>query len=130
MRATYYDPRTGQMVDAAVESIDDFARIAEVVARLKTQRGIPTIELFRHGGSSLGFSSDGERAFLVWVDSLGDSYHTIGGGFDDVLVFDYLGSWSEAPGEYLVPYMDACEAVGAFLSAGSPVTQSVMFSPE
>lgn len=67
---------------------------------------------------------------MVWTDTLGDSYHSVGGGYEEDLVFDYFGSWSEAPGEYLVALSDAVGAVQAFLDSGSPVTDSVLFSQD
>lgn len=130
MRATYYDPRADRTVDVEVKSSEDFERLADLVVGLESGCGIPTIDLFRPGGLSLSFSSDHHRAFLVWFDALGDSHHSVGGGFDEDLVFNYMGSWSDAPGEYLVPYADAVDAVRGFLETGSPVTPMVIFSPE
>ncbi len=130
MRASYYDPLLQESVETDVGTGEVFDRVAGMVAQLKTERGTPTIELACNDGSTLAFSSDGERAFLVWTDTLGQSHHSVGGGYADELVFDYFGSWSEAPGEYLVSYADACVAVREFLTSGSPVTHSVLFSPD
>jgi hypothetical protein len=62
-------------------------------------RGYPTWELARDDGSSLALSTDGTRAFLVWTNSLGESFHSAGHDPTDgePMVFDYFGSWSEAP---------------------------------
>jgi hypothetical protein len=130
MRAIYYDPRAEQAVEADVDSVEGIAQLVRVVAELKTQRGNPTIEIIRAEGATLALSFDGHRAFLVWTDTLGESHHSVGGRYEEHLVFDYFGSWSEAPGEYLVGLDDAIDAVRAFFYSGSPATESVLFSPD
>ncbi len=129
MRAGYFDPVTEQRVETDV-SAADLHELVDVVSRLRTQRGTPTIEMTKSDGSTLSFSFDDECAFLVWTDALGESSHSLGGRFERDLVFDYFGSWSEAPAEYLVRYADGLAAVVEFLRVGSPVTDSIIFSPD
>ena len=72
----------------------------------------------------------GDRAHLVWVDSLGQSFHSVGIGAGSAMVYDYFGSWSEAPGDCLVRLSDALDALEQFASHGSPATERVMFQPD
>lgn len=60
------------------------------------------MEFRREDGSSLSLSTDGTRAFLVHVNSLEESFHGVGGLGAESLIFDYFGSWSEAPASCLV----------------------------
>jgi hypothetical protein len=50
--------------------------------------------------------------------------------FSEVLVFDYYGSWSEAPGDHLITPEQAADCVRAFFDSGSPATTAVLFSPD
>lgn len=130
MRATYYDAARNVTIETELESPHEVERLVTEVRQHQSLRGTPTIEISRSDSSSLAFSFDDERAFLVWTDSLGETSHSVGGSFERDLVFDYFGSWSEAPGEHLVPYSDALAAVLEFLRTGIPVTESVLFSPD
>jgi hypothetical protein len=103
--------------------------IREVFAR-SSGRGHPAAELIREDGSSLSLGTDGEWAVLVWVDSLGDSHHSLGEGDGSHLVYDYFGSWSEAPSGWLVPLADAIDAMEQFVQRGKPVTEGVIFQPD
>jgi len=113
-----------------VERVEDLASILDRVATLTSGRGRPTLDLQRYDGSSLSLSSDGERAFLVWINSLGEPFHSVGGMPGPALVFDYMGSWSEAPGEVLIPYAEAVACAERFLREGVAATDSVLFEPE
>jgi hypothetical protein len=55
------------------------------------------LEWLRGHRSSLALSADGGRAYLVYVNQLGESFHSTDGQGAEPLVFDDLGSWSEAP---------------------------------
>lgn len=92
--------------------------------------GNPSVELVRSGGSTLTLATDGSRCLLVWVDSSGDSMHSVGGGDGLILVFDYAGSWSEAPDEWTVPLTDALVSARRFIDMGSPVTDDVLFEED
>lgn len=89
------------------------------------------MEFVRDDGSSLSFATDGTRAFLVWTDSLGETFHCVGREPpDQPLVFDYFGSWSEAPAHTLVALQPALDSVRAFLRDGIPDTELVIYAPE
>lgn len=79
MNAVYFDPTANTSVTADVDSSETLISLLEHLSRLRSERGRPTLELVRDGGSSLALSTDGDRAFLVWTDSLGESFHSVGG---------------------------------------------------
>ena len=81
----------------------------------------PALELTRTVGSVLSLATDGVVAFLVWTDSLGESFQSVGGG-KEALVFDYFGSWSEAPACSLVALSEGLRCLRSFVDAGTPVT--------
>ncbi len=108
-------------------------RAADLVNDLlvcSSDRGFPAAEIIREDGSSLMLGTDGEWAVLVWVDALGDSFHSVGGGTDGTLAFDYFGSWSEAPRDFQVPLAAAVEAVEQFVQHGTAGTDRVVFQPD
>jgi hypothetical protein len=59
------------------------------------------------------------RAYLVHVNSLGESFHSAGGLGAESLAFDYFGSWSEAPASCLVSLDEAHECAVAFVLSGT-----------
>ena len=130
MRATYWNPLTDQPVECEVNTVDDVLALCKIVAGWPTESGLTTIQLEHANGANLSMSFDGGRAFLVWMDPLGESHSSVGGTFTDNLVFDYMGSYSEAPSEALVPFRDAIAVVGAFMETGQPATNAVLFSPD
>lgn len=131
MRAKYYDPATDEVVDAGDCAADGVASLLGVILGLScTQRGYPALELQREDGSSLSLSTDGARVYLVYMNSLGESFHSIGGMGVEDLVFDYFGSWSEAPASYLVSVDDALECARAFALSGTADTARVLFEPD
>jgi hypothetical protein len=130
MKACYFDPKTEETVEIHVETPEQVKAVLNQAATIGSGRGRPTVEIAKDDGSSLAVSTDGARAFLVWVDSLGGSHHSVGGAADGSMVFDYFGSWSEAPADQLVPAdeIDAC--IRGFLTGASPATDTVLFTPE
>ena len=100
------------------------------VLGLSSGRGHPAAELTREDGSSVSLGTDGEWAVLVWIDSLGGSHHSVGDGDGNHLVYDYFGSWSEAPSDWQVPLACAIEAMDQFVDSGTPATQLVIFQPD
>lgn len=130
MRATYYDPASDLAAETAVADAESALALVQGMGRLASGRGRPTVEFVRDDGASLAVSSDGERAFMVWIDPLGDSHHSVGGAFFGTLVFDYFGSWSEARGDQLVSVDHIAECLAEFFSGGSPATGTVVFSPD
>jgi hypothetical protein len=67
---------------------------------------------------------------LVWVNSLGESHHSVGDGGRSDLVYDYFGSWSQAPSDCQVPLEYAIDAMEQFAQRGTPVTERVFFRPD
>lgn len=130
MKACYFDPKPEQTVDSHVETPEQVKAVLDQAAAISSGRGRPTVEITKDDGSSLAVSTDGERAFLVWVDSLGGSHHSVGGAATGSMVFDYFGSWSEAPADHLVPADEIEACVRGFLTGTSPATRTVLFTPE
>jgi hypothetical protein len=130
MQASYYDPDKEETIQVDHCEIEDLFGLMHRVVQLQSGRGHPTLELRRGDGSSLSFSTDGKRAFLVFINSLGESFHGVGDGDGPDLVFDYFGSWSEASAESLVPLEDARESLVSYASTGIADTARVLFEPE
>ena len=130
MKACYFDPRSGEAVEVSTDSLESIIKLIHEMGSINSDRGHPTVELLRDDGSSLAVSTDEGRAFLVWIDPLGDSHHSVGEADNTSMVFDYFGSWSEAPPDQLVPIDKVTGCVAAFMSGGSPATDSVLFTPE
>jgi hypothetical protein len=126
----YYDPTKDEAVEIDGCTADGVPSLLGVILGLSSQRGHPTLELLRGDGSSLDLSTDGARAYLVYVNQLGESFHSTGGQGAEPLVFDYFGSWSEARASCLVSVEDALECTNAFALAGSADTARVLFEPE
>jgi hypothetical protein len=124
MKASYFDPFKDKAVEVQEFSADDVQGLLDTILGLRSQSGHPTLELTRPDGTSLSLSTDGELAYLVWSNSLGESFHSVGsGGCDGVpLVFDYFGSWSEAPQQYLVRLEDAVQCAKTYSKTGTANT--------
>jgi hypothetical protein len=97
---------------------------------LSSGRGHPALELVRDDGTTLGIGTDSQRAYLVWTTrsaTVFTGWAAAGGG---VLVYDYFGSWSEAPAGQLVSLADAIDCGTQFLRHGMPDTAAVIFTPD
>jgi hypothetical protein len=130
VRASYFDPLNAVSVETDVESAEDLKSLLDQISALTTSRGRPTLELLRDDGSSLALSSDGRLGFLVFTNSLGESFHSSGGKPGRRLIFDYFGSWSEAPSEALIAFSEAFRSAVEFLREGTPETEAVLFEPD
>jgi hypothetical protein len=130
MRASYYDPAKDEAVELTECSPDDLSPLLEMILSLSSKRGHPTLELMRDDASSLAISTDGIRVYLVYVNSLGESFHSIGGSFSESMVFDYFGSWSEASASSLVSLEDAKKCAESFTLTGTADTDRVLFEPD
>jgi hypothetical protein len=130
MRASYFDPDRGSAVESSVDSLEGVIALLQTVLTLRSPRGHPTLELVRDDGSSLSFSTDGKRALVVWTNSLGESFHSVGGTEDKPMVFDYFGSWSETSGSNLVEIDSATDCLANFLKRGVPDSDRVLFEPD
>lgn len=132
MRASYFNPANEKTVEIEDCSEDDVPGLLNVILALRSQRGHPTLELARAEGATLSLSTDGELAYLVWTNSLGESFHSVGTDQHEgrVLVFDYFGSWSEVPNQYLVALEDAMKCTKPFFQTGTADTTRVLFEPD
>jgi hypothetical protein len=126
--ATYWNPDTEELVERPASS----AQVRELlvsILQLRSAKGHPALELRRDDGSSVALGTDGEWAVISWVDPLGESFSSAGESAARRLVYDYFGSWSEAPGTWLVPLADAVRCLESFVLDGSPATERVLFRP-
>jgi hypothetical protein len=128
---SYWHPATDSAVEIGIDSRKSLLDAVTRAVQLEGGRGRPAVQLERADGSSLSLATDGQDAYLVWIDSLGASFHSCGGAANrGVLVFDYFGSWSEASPEWLAPYGAAMECLVAFWEAGVPSHPDIMFEPD
>lgn len=126
----WWDPVTDAPIKRELDDVSSAAELVTKALRLESGRGHPAIEFIREDGSALSIATDGLRAFLVWTNSLGESFQSVGLDEDGPnLVVDYFGSWSEALPSDLVPLADGLDSVQAFLHTGAPDTPTVLFSP-
>ncbi len=125
-----YDPTNETTVKGVLDVHQDVADLIATVLGISSGRGHPVAELTREDGSSLSLATDGEWAALVWTDSLGSSHATVGAGAPTVLVYDYFGSWTEAPVDCQIPLPDAASSMEQFALSGKPATEKVVFQPE
>jgi hypothetical protein len=113
----------GQIVSEA-----DLPNLFHRILELSSGRGHPALELLRQDGSSLVIATDGPRCVLSWAKTLGGSFHSVGGSPGPVLIFDYFGSWSEAPAEFTIGPREALECARRFILSGTPDSDSVSSS--
>lgn len=131
-RVTWWDPGSGRLVE---QRFDGPVPLADHVGHVRQlwhgrAHGNPSLEFVRQDQSCLSLATDGARAFLVWTNTLYESFQSVGSsGHGATLVYDYGGSLSEAAPSDLVPLGDAIECVTAFLRTGAPDTPSVLFTP-
>lgn len=130
VRSRYFDPKSDAEAEQVLSGVWDVTALLEAVMGLSTGRGRPAAELAREDGSTLTIGTDGTWAVLIWVDSLGNSHHSAGQDRGSLLVYDYFGSWSEAPGDCQVRIEDAVEAMEQFVQHGTPATERVMFQSD
>jgi hypothetical protein len=109
---------------------DQLPGLLNAVVAICSGRGHPVLQLTHPDGSSLSIATDGTRCALVWVNSLGESFHSTGGLPGPLLFFDYYDSWSEAPAEWAIHALDALSCARRFIRHGSPDTESVVFEPD
>jgi hypothetical protein len=131
IRAAYWDTDQDRKVEVNEHEQElSLPALLSAVLGQPPNRGYPALELTSESGASLTLGTDGVRAVVVWINSLGEPFQSVGEDEDGpVLVYDYMGSWSEAPADALVPLADAVACAQAFLTTGSPDTERVLFTP-
>jgi hypothetical protein len=130
MRAAYWDPAREVICETDV-SADAGRPLIDAVLGHRSGRGHPALEVTRPDGSGLVVGTDGQLAIVMWTDSFGESFRSVGDDHDSrVLIYDYFGSWSEAPGSALVDLDDAITCLERFLTTGAPDGHRVLFTPE
>lgn len=132
MKASYYDSTKEQPMEIGQCSEEDLQGLVKAILGLRSGRGCPTLELVRRDGASLSLSTDGVRYYLVWINSLGQSSHSLGSDerAGASLIFDYFGSWSEAPQQYLISLEDAMQCARNFFRTGTPDLERVHFETD
>ncbi|WP_148614216.1 hypothetical protein [Nocardioides rubriscoriae] len=105
IRTLYFDPEADCVREGQIDEVGQVADLVQGVLGRPFRTGHHSaVELIREDGSSLSLATDGRGAAMVWIDPFGTSFHSLGDGSDgEILVYDYMGSWSEAPGDWLVP---------------------------
>jgi Immunity protein Imm1 len=131
-KAVWYDPDRELPTHAALDPHRPVVRdVMAMVVSLRSAGGHPAVEFVRDDGALLSIATDGTRALRMWTNSIGETFHSVGPDEPGpLLVFDYFGSWSEAPANHLVALQDAVSSAETFLRVGIPDTQSVIFTPE
>lgn len=129
-QARSFDPTDDSTHEEAIGPGWRAVDVVDAVLTRRSGRGHPAAEVIREDSSSLTLATDGEWATLVWVDSLGGSFHSVGAGSGGTFVYDYFGSWSEAPSEFQVPLAHAVEAMEQFVKQGTAATERVIFQPD
>ena len=129
VRAAYWDTEEDRVVEVDEQELSLPDLLGAVLGQAP-RRGYPALELTSHSGASLTLGTDGVRAVVVWINSLGEPSMSVGHSEDGpALVYDYMGSWSEAPADALVTLEDAIACAQRFLTTGSPGTERVIFIP-
>jgi hypothetical protein len=75
--ASYFEPDRDETIRADGIGESDVAALVSAVASLSSGRGYPAIELVRDDGTALSIGTDGERAYLLWTNSLADRLHSV-----------------------------------------------------
>jgi Immunity protein Imm1 len=127
--ARYLDPESREMVEVSVTDAADLRSLFGTVGNQISPRGYPMVELAQPGGS-LVVGLCGDRAVLSWGD--GDhSLHSVGTDTtDDLLVFDYMGHYTEIPIAAAVPIEVATRAAVSFVMSGSPTVQDLVLEKD
>lgn len=125
---SYVDPVTEHIVERQVTSETDALETVAAARNLRGSRGSPAVQATRPDGSSLSVAYDGERATLVWIDSLGEPFHSVGGTEGLAISYDCFGSWTEAPASSCVAAQSATTFFVAFAVTGE-IGDDIMFEP-
>lgn len=131
MLARYYDPATETVREQQVEAAVDVDSVIKQLARTTSDRGSPALELSRGDGSALVVAPTPIGSVLLWTDSLGTSFHSVGESTGDgTVIFDYFGSYTEVPEIFVIPTSTATAAATAYVQSGSPTSASLSMEPD
>lgn len=127
MRTTFFDLVEQRVEEVEVGDGGDLDLLVQRLQRQSTEAGHSTLELQAETGACLSIAFRGRDAFVLWVVDPGRSYSSHLGGTDVGFTFDYMGSWSEAPAEGVVPLEAALESASLFIRSGDPRTPGFEF---
>lgn len=108
-----------------VESIDELDKILDHLT-IEAEQGKPFIvELVADSGNVMGIGLGQSQTVLNFMQSsLQPPYFTslnreFSGSNDDMIVFDYFGTWTEFPIRNAIPIQEAREALRRFFAAST-----------
>lgn len=132
MHGRYLPPTSDTPIELEVGSGDALDQVLSGAASHESDRGVPAVELVRSDGSTLVVGQTRLGIVLLMIDSLGESMHSVGSGdaADDTVVFDYFGSYTEVPAEFVVPVDLGRAAALAFLNGEDPATAGLTLEPD
>jgi Immunity protein Imm1 len=127
----YYDPTRECSYETNLRTAAELHQALRELAALSGDRGVPALELADAGGGTLAMAQTAEGTLLMYTDPLGASYHSVGSSEACGLsCFDYFGTSSEVPNEYLVDHDKAIEAAVEYLTVGSLHHSDVVLEPD
>lgn len=130
IRTQYWNPADNSAVTGQLVSEADLRNLFDRILELSSGQRHSALELVRQDGSSLVIATDGPRCVLSWANTLGESFHSVGGAPGPILVFDYFGSRSEVSAEFTIATCQALECARRFILNGTPDSNSVLFEPD
>jgi hypothetical protein len=131
MIAGYLPPDAARPSESTITTSQELDALLADAARLKGGCGVPAVELVADDGSTLMIGQVGPGAVLMWGDRLGATQHSRGSIYaEGLVVFDYFGSFTEVPAEYVVSMELAREAALRFLDAGHPLVEGLTMEPD
>ena len=122
MLVRYLPTDSDAPVETDVGSTEALNEVLAAVWSHGSDRGVPAIEMVSEEGSTLVVGQTLLGAVLLWIDSCGNSFHSVGpaGSGEGTVVFDYFGSYTEVPTECVVPLDLGRAAAFAFLVGEHP----------
>ncbi|WP_074946411.1 Imm1 family immunity protein [Jiangella alba] len=131
MLARYLPPNTDTPRESSISSEQDLDRLLAEAADLRTERGIPTLELIAPNGATLVIAQAGNGVVIMWIDALGESMHSVGStDTQGTVVFDYYGSYTEVPAEFVVPPELGKAAALEVAAKGQPFVPGLTMAPD
>jgi hypothetical protein len=115
----YFDQGSRRLVERPVDTEADVRAAVDAATDFRTGRGTSIVEVQRGDGSSVTCNADSDRAYLIWIDPLGQSVHSAGGEPGAPWVHDHLGNWSKVPSEYAVSASMGLEVLVRFVADGA-----------